>query len=66
MKGHKFFMEGIPDELWKEFRKACIHFNTTAKYYFIACMFSFVKGYHDATGQETPEKITGDLEVHSP
>lgn len=46
MEGHKYFIDGIPKALWKEFRQACIYFNTTAKDHLIGCMQDYVVRYH--------------------
>lgn len=46
MEGHKYFIDGIPKALWKEFRLACLYFNTTAKDHLIGCMQAFVINYH--------------------
>jgi len=46
MEGHRYFIEGIPKALWKEFRLACLFFNTTAKDHLIGCMQDFVVQYH--------------------
>jgi len=46
MEGHKYFVNGIPKALWKEFRQACIFSNTTAKDHLIGCMQAFVVRYH--------------------
>jgi len=43
---HKYFMKGIPMPLWKEFRLACIYFDTTAKEHLLSCMQSLVLRYH--------------------
>ena len=48
MEGHKYFIEGIPKALWKEFQIACIYFDTTAKDHLITCMSHLVFGYHKA------------------
>ena len=46
MEGHKYFIEGIPKPLWKDFKLACIYFDTTAKDYFIYRMNQLVKLHH--------------------
>lgn len=46
MEGHKYFMEGIPKALWKDFRQACLYFDTTAKDHLISCMQDLVIRYH--------------------
>ena len=48
MEGHKYFIEGIPKALWKEFKLACLFFDTTAKDHLISCMQSLVIRYHRA------------------
>lgn len=52
MEGHRYFINGIPLTLWKEFRLACIYFNTTAKDHLIGCMQEFVVRYHRAAHNE--------------
>jgi len=46
MEGHKYFIEGIPKALWKEFKQACLYFDTTAKDHLIASMQDLVIRYH--------------------
>lgn len=46
MEGHRYFMKGIPLALWKEFRQACIYFDTTAKDHLISCMQTLVIHFH--------------------
>lgn len=46
MEGHKYFIEGIPKLLWREFRQACLYFDTTAKDHLIACMQALIIRYH--------------------
>lgn len=46
MEGHKYFISGIPLALWKEFRQACLSFDTTAKDHLISCMQTLVIRYH--------------------
>ena len=55
-------MQGLPLALWKEFRQACIYFDTTAKDHFISCMHALVLRYHrakygdDKAPKHKPEK----------
>lgn len=49
MEGHPYLIKGIPAALWKEFRMACIHFNTTAKDHLLTCMSDLVVRYHRST-----------------
>jgi len=48
MEGHPYLIRGIPAALWKEFRQACIYFDTTTKDHLISCMQSLVIRYHRA------------------
>lgn len=46
MEGHPYQIKGIPKALWKEFKLACIYFDTTAKDHLITCMSDLVVRYH--------------------
>lgn len=46
MEGHRYFVEGIPLALWKEYKQACIFFDKTAKDHLISCMQDLVVSYH--------------------
>ena len=56
MEGHKYFIEGIPKALWKEFRKACFHFDMSAKDHLIAAMQSLVIRYHKELRDTDPDE----------
>jgi len=56
MEGHRFFIKGIPKALWKEYRHACIFFDTTAKDHLIGCMQDFVISYH--TTSEAADRLS--------
>lgn len=57
MEGHRYFIEGIPKALWKEFRLACLFFDTSAKDHLIAAMQSLVIRYH----RELEDKKAGPV-----
>ena len=55
MEGHKYFIEGIPKALWKDFRKACLHFDTTAKDHLMLAMQSLIIRYHKEMRDADPD-----------
>ncbi|MBA7495175.1 hypothetical protein ES702_05754 [subsurface metagenome] len=61
MKGHRYFINGIPLALWKEYRHACIYFDTTAKDHLISCMSELVSHYHESI----EESKAGPIYTHS-
>jgi len=53
MEGHRYFINGIPLALWKEYRQACMYFDTTTKDHLIGCMQDLVIRYHkEVYGEE--------------
>jgi len=60
MEGHPYLIKGIPRALWKEYRQACIFFDTTAKDQLISCMQSLVIRYH----KSLHERRAGPIYTH--
>lgn len=57
MEGHRYFIKGIPLALWKDYRHACLYFDTTAKDHLIGCMQTLVIRYHRAIEERKPSPI---------
>jgi len=54
MEGHKYFIEGIPLALWKEFKLACLYYDTTAKAHLLSCMQTLIVRYHKSLRDHKP------------